>query len=940
MKKGRRSARRASALVVAAALTAVQQTRAGVSFDLRLTDGSHNAVVSSPGVYTVDLWTRVSGTNSTIADEGFQSGLFTLMSTQAGGGGFTSGGVTGATIDTNFQSFSGTTPLFRSGSGSDLNADGIQDWGSTSTSVSNSSYLFLRSSAPVLAGGTVGQQVDASTWEFKLASYTVNVGTVGTGGTFFNVVKPNATGAPVPAIYALARVDGTSYQVNGDNQQGAYSESVGVAFLAPGSTVTIPTTLAWDGGADGSGAQWGSAANWTPDPNTGAERVPGPTDRAVIRAAGTTGVIGIDMAGSTNNGVANEAAASVSLQAQRDIVVENSSATNGTLTLKGDIGGMLLANSSSASTLTVRDGANGKMGVALGNSGTIDVPNAGATILVSSAISGNGKAITKTGNGRLILGGANTYSGATKISFGSVDVSATGSLVSTDVTVNGKSELDVEGSLSSATALGAWGVVRFSIASQTLNTLAGFGKIELLGTMLTIGSGGFNGDISGSGGLIKNSPLGLTLTGSNSYTGNTTVAAGTLQGEPAALTGKIIDNGSVVCTGSGTLLATLSGTGSFTTNGFGGITLVNAGTYSGATNIQNGTVMVSAPNIFPSTSTMTLTGTLMVTNANQTFGRLDGSGEINFNGTLGTPTLTIGGTNAASSFSGSISGNVNVVKVGSGNLTLSGANTYTGTTSILAGKLARLSTNNSSGYVISSGATLQLGSNGAAINHGTVTALPGSTIDATGAIIGLTTSTLINNGVLTGNISAGAGGWIKGSGTFNGNVTLGAGGSISPGNSAGLATVGAVFLGGGGTYLFEVADATGAAGVGTDTLNVVNGMSFVTSEAPLSPFRIAVASLDASGSPGAPLHFDPALAYHWKLLHTGTGISGFASNKFAIDSGGFLPAVGSNHFSVSTLGNDLMLNYNPVPEPVGAGMIATGGLVRARRRRSSARRTA
>jgi autotransporter-associated beta strand protein len=934
--RGRRG--RSRVAVLAAALAAAHQVRGDIWYDLRLADGTRNAVVAASGVYTLSLWARVSGTNSTHADEGFQSSYLTLMSTQLDGGGVTSGGLSSAAVASDFQSNSGTVPLYQNGTGSDLNGDGITDWGSTSTAVGNPGYVWVRASGMILAGGSVGQQVDASTWEFKLATFTVKVDAVGTGTTFFSVVKPNATGLP-QLTYALGRVDNTTFTVTSSNQHNAYAMSLGVAFQASGAAGGAPTTMTWDGGPTSTGATWSQPENWAPDPITGLEHVPGPQDRVILANVGTASTIGINMAGTTNNGPANQAVACIITQADRDIVIQNSSATAGTLTVNADVGGALLTNNSAASTLTIQKGPNANLDVALTSSGAIEVTNANATIVVNSAISGTGKAITKTGKGWLVLGGLNTFTGATRISTGGVEVTSTGVLASTAVSLNGNTELDVEGALNPTTALSNFGLLSFSSASQTLASLTGTaGSVELWGTALTIGSGSFTGPISGYGSLLKNTSGTLTLTGFCTYTGGTVVSDGTLAGTTAGLTGTIINNGAVVCTSQGDLSATMSGTGSFTKNGTFVTTLKAPASYTGATNLEIGTFAVSSSGFLAPLSTFNISSgaQLNVNGSNQTIGQLSGAGQVNLQpvGSI-LSTLSIGANNSSSSFSGTIASSGNLTKLGAGDLTLSADNTYTGKTSVVGGKLILSGTSASSAFLVNSGATLRL--SGAAVNitSGSVTAQPGGAVEYTGAPLNLSGGTLINNGVFTGDIDASNTTLIKGSGTFNGSIVLHAGGRFSPGNSPGSVTAQSFTFGAGGKYIFEITDATGAPGFGTDLLNVVNSLTVSAGASPEAQFLVSIASLNASGSPAAPDHFNRLQEYHWKLVHTGSGILGFNVDSFAIDTSAFTPSLIGGTFDVSQSGNDLMLNFTPVPEATpaaAAGLLSVLAGLRQRRR--------
>jgi hypothetical protein len=225
----------ARAAVCAAAFSAVQQSRGA---DLRFIDGSHTKVAVAGNTYTLELWVRAGGTNGNNLDDGLSASLNTLMSAQIGGGAITSGGFSSGAVDPNFQSFSGTTPLHRAGASSDLNADGIIDWGSTSLSAANTNHFFGR--APnVVTGPGFGQAVDANTWEFRLGTFTLNAATVGPGVTQFNVVKPVPPSNPDAITYVVGRIDNSTFNVTSSNQQGAYTNSIGVSFIPEPASVAL-----------------------------------------------------------------------------------------------------------------------------------------------------------------------------------------------------------------------------------------------------------------------------------------------------------------------------------------------------------------------------------------------------------------------------------------------------------------------------------------------------------------------------------------------------------------------------------------------------------------------------------------------------------------------------------------------------------------------------
>jgi autotransporter-associated beta strand protein len=145
----------------------------------------------------------------------------------------------------------------------------------------------------------------------------------------------------------------------------------------------------------------------------------------------------------------------------------------------------------------------------------------------------------------------------------------------------------------------------------------------------------FNGDLSGAGGVIRNSTSSkLILAGTNSYTGDTTINAGTLQigndGTTGSLgSGDVINNGTLRFDRTGTLAVQNAITGT------GGVQIdcpINAGTvvFSG-TNTFDGGVNVSGGTLRITSSTALGDGTKTVTLSNGTAGaphlNLDGSSD-------------------------------------------------------------------------------------------------------------------------------------------------------------------------------------------------------------------------------------------------------------------------------------------------------------------------
>jgi autotransporter-associated beta strand protein len=350
-------------------------------------------------------------------------------------------------------------------------------------------------------------------------------------------------------------------------------------------------------------------------------------------------------------------------------------------------------------------------------SGTLTVGADHSSSGFAGSISGSG-GFTKAGYGIFDLSGTNTYSGATTVSAGTLRVSGGAAI-----------------SASSAVVLTAGTTFDLSGTNEDIGSLAGSGTITLGAGTLTTGadnsSTAFQGSISGSGGLIKAGTGTLNLSGNSyTYSGPTSVSGGTLRvtgglllSDTATVTlanaaGVTLDlngypetigsltgggsSGGNVALGGGTLISggdnssttfagAITGAGSFIKTGSGIMTLAGVNTYSGITTVAAGTLGLTGLGTLPDASAVVLansTGvTLDLNGASETIGSLAGGG---FNGgavLLGAGSLTTGGDNSTTVFSGSISGSGGLTKTGSGMLTLAGSNTFSGPTSVAGGTL-------------------------------------------------------------------------------------------------------------------------------------------------------------------------------------------------------------------------------------------------------------
>lgn len=250
----------------------------------------------------------------------------------------------------------------------------------------------------------------------------------------------------------------------------------------------------------------------------------------------------------------------------------------------------IAGTSSSAASLTLSNGITDNSG----NAPTFTV----------GGVSGHGGTLAFTGGGTaadavLVAGGFGTISFA-----GNTDAGAAAKLTAQ-----------------------SGGVIDFS-ASNGVNadnkvaagSITGAGSIVLGADTLSVGALGasteFSGVISGTGGLVKLGTGTLTLSGTNAYTGGTSVSAGTLQlgngGTSGSLAGNVADNGALAFNRSDsvTFAGVVSGNGSVAQKGTGTLTLSGTNTYTGGTSINAGTLNVTgAIGSLTAAGGTTLTGT-------------------------------------------------------------------------------------------------------------------------------------------------------------------------------------------------------------------------------------------------------------------------------------------------------------------------------------------
>lgn len=177
----------------------------------------------------------------------------------------------------------------------------------------------------------------------------------------------------------------------------------------------------------------------------------------------------------------------------------------------------------------------------------------------------------------------------------------------------------------------------------------------------------------------------------NTANSTTTISSGTLN-NGASLLGNIVNNGQVnfTRTDTHTFSGVISGTGSFIKSGAGILSLWNSNTYTGMTTISAGTLRITSSERISNSSALNIGAgaTVDLFGFSETVASLSGSGVIRTS-VAGTSTITHGGA-SSSTFSGIIqngTGILSLAKSGISTLTLNVASTYSGPTVISAGVL-------------------------------------------------------------------------------------------------------------------------------------------------------------------------------------------------------------------------------------------------------------
>jgi autotransporter-associated beta strand protein len=383
---------------------------------------------------------------------------------------------------------------------------------------------------------------------------------------------------------------------------------------------------------------------------------------------------------------------------------------------------------------------------------------------------------------------------------------------------------------------------------------------------LTMGDGSNAGAITVDSGAVGNIVVGK---GTGAMVGNL-ILANNLAVDQNSTSGTLTIDAPITETG---------GARTLTKTGAGTLVLSNTKSYTGATNVNAGTLQLDG-----STHASSTVGI-------GTAGILTGSGTVN-----GNATLTGGGIINKSA--GSIAGTLAVT---GGNW--NGAGTVTGAV-----------TSSSGTFIIGSGANL--------------TSTAG--VSATGGA-------LVVNGTLTGTLSANSSTTVSGSGTITGNTTIS--GIHSPGNSPGIQSYGSnLSYTSGSSVTWELGvNALGLRGTDFDGINVGGVLDFSGATAVNLAFNFVGSSVNWTDTFWDTSRTGTAGWLVYDVAGTTTNFTNLSVNTinwFDGSGASFDTSNPGNTFSLYQDGNDIYLNYTVVPEPNVAALLGgLGTLLLLRRRR-------
>jgi autotransporter-associated beta strand protein/T5SS/PEP-CTERM-associated repeat protein len=651
-----------------------------------------------------------------------------------------------------------------------------------------------------------------------------------------------------------------------------------------------------------------------------------------VNTAGTLAVSGELLIGDSQNSAGNFSLESGTMTVNNKIFVGNNRGT-GTMTMSGGTltktGGdeTFVGREAGTGTLTQSGGTvtlnhNLYVGQSSGSTGTYNISgssvlNVGRDFVIgresgTGSLNMSGGTITKTGDEKFLVGHNN----------------GVGTVVQSGGTITANNELYIGNENSGA---------------RGTYTLSGAGALNVANEVV-VGRESGTGTLNVNGGTITTSGNGNMYVGRRNGTGTLNQTDGTIVVNKEFGVGTRDDNkigtGTYNLSGGSIAVANnffvgkeqgASGTMSMTGGTLGTSESLRIGhnqatgvlTQSGGTvNVQN-EVYIGNENSGSSVGTYTLSGTGAVNVGNEVhIGRDNATGTLNLNGgTLMTKKLEGGNGSATVNFNGGVL----KAKENQDNLiqNLDVANVQSGGAKI-----------NSNGFNVATSQALTGTGGLEKLGAGSLT------LSANNTYAGTTTVTegLLKVNGSVGSVQVNSGASLGGSGTTG---SLLVNGTLTPGNSPGTLNTGSQTWFNGGNYNWQIFDATGSAGSGYDLLNISGSLDL--SNLTAGGFGINMWSLSGINPDvnGSTTNFNAANSYSWILAQAAAGITGFEATDFSIFTSANNGTAGfSNTFdgalSIAVAGNNLVLNYQAVPEPSSAaltllGLVSTLALARRRR---------
>lgn len=483
----------------------------------------------------------------------------------------------------------------------------------------------------------------------------------GGGGGTFALNNEGASGATTQNLFSLNAIAGEGIVATHRVAPHQLSLVFGSVSRSTGATINYVTT----GGVNGTESRINVTSQATGFLNQGsffggadyAWKDSGEFIRAVNYGpdAGTT----LSNGGTSVTGTHVHATGAVTAQASATFsTLKLSSGSNFTLA-----GGATLTTSGVLKTGGNSTAISGGNAIRPGSSRqfVVRVDGAADALAINTVIanaSGGASTLTKSGEGLLTLGGANTYTGTTFLNAGTLSIA-------TFPTASGSASPLGLGNASNAALRFSGGTLRYTGGSVTstrkLDFSAGGGGIEVqqAATVLTLDSTIFGANFAATDALVKTGPGTLALVGDNDNSGlNAVVRSGTLQlGKISAdflhaVSSLVVENGGT---------AQLTGTGD------------NQIYDQGPVTVHTG-------------------GTLDFNGRDEHLFSLAGGGVVTNHSTSADSLLVIGGWGGFSRFDGSIMNGLggralSLNKVGGGTLVLGGASNHTGETLVSGGTL-------------------------------------------------------------------------------------------------------------------------------------------------------------------------------------------------------------------------------------------------------------